>query len=148
MTTDPAPSASPASALQVSRTTVDAAVTRVRAFSVAAHGGQVTIDPATGAKLRQDLQAHAEQARSWVDRSTQLASGVPLGANPVGTAMSAKFAARASGSDDSLTNVLKQYVDALDQAQDALREAMARYAAAEQKAQDALRAAGHGLPTP
>jgi hypothetical protein len=99
--------------------------------------GQLSLDPAAGQEILALLTEQMDQVDGWLQRGQGLARRAPLGANPVGEAMAAKFETRAGGdTDTSFTGVLTPYRQVLQDAHDAVNEAMQKYQAVEQDQAD------------
>ncbi|WP_249028288.1 hypothetical protein [Saccharopolyspora spinosa] len=75
----------------------------------------------------------------WLAKSASLNQHAPLGQNPVGEAMSAKFATRADGHENSFNAVLTRYREVLEAARDAIVDAMRVYREIEENASDSFR---------
>jgi hypothetical protein len=88
---------------------------------------QLQLDPAAGDEILSLLTEQMNRVDTWLDRARGLTRRAPLGRNPVGEAMAAKFENRAGGGDNSLAAVLTPYRNTLQEAHDAVREAMRRY---------------------
>lgn len=108
------------------------AVVGVNQLSANVRDGKVTLDPATGAALLAALREHADDINNWMRRTGELAQHLPMGNNPVGTAMAGKFSGRAEGENMALATVLAQYHDAVSAATDAIDAAMRQYQANEE----------------
>ncbi len=89
--------------------------------------GQVTLDPATGEDLRKTLREQIDQVDSWLERAGRLARPAPLGANPVGRAMTYKFEHRADGEVHSFVSVMTAYRTVLEQTHEAVSTAIRNY---------------------
>ena len=89
--------------------------------------GQVTLDPATGEELRKTLREQIDQVDSWLERAGRLARPAPLGANPVGQAMTFKFEHRADGEVHSFVSVMTAYRTVLEQTYEAISTAIHNY---------------------
>lgn len=89
--------------------------------------GQVTLDPATGEELRKTLREQIDQVDSWLERAGRLARPAPLGANPVGRAMTYKFEHRADGEVHSFVSVMTAYRTVLEQTHEAVSTAIRNY---------------------
>jgi hypothetical protein len=89
--------------------------------------GQVTLDPATGEDLRKTLREQIDQVDSWLERAGRLARPAPLGANPVGRAMTYKFEHRADGEVHSFVSVMTAYRIVLEQTHEAVSTAIRNY---------------------
>jgi hypothetical protein len=89
--------------------------------------GQVTLDPATGEDLRKTLREQIDQVDSWLERAGRLARPAPLGANPVGQAMTYKFEHRADGEVHSFVSVMTAYRTVLEQTHEAVSTAIRNY---------------------
>ena len=115
------------------------AVADVGQLGVNVRAGKVRLDPAVGSALLVAMRAHAEEIAQWQRRAGELAQPLPLGNNPIGTSMGAKFSSRAQGHDTALSTVLAQYRDAVVDAGAAIEQAMQRYAGNEQAIHDSFR---------
>jgi hypothetical protein len=82
--------------------------------------GQVTLEPEAGEQLRTTLTAQIDQVDGWLARLDTLTERAPLGANPVGEAMAAKFELRAHGDPLSFVSILTAYREVLAQTLDAV----------------------------
>ena len=107
------------------------AVTTIRENVVA---GRLTLDPAAGDKILSMLRDQMDRVDAWSRRAQMLARRAPLGQNPVGQAMAAKFEHRAGATDDdmSLAGVLTMYRQVLLDAHDAVDQAMKLYRRTEE----------------
>lgn len=101
----------------------------VLALSESVNSGRVTLDPATGEELRRMLVEQIDQVDSWLERAGRLARPAPLGANPVGDRMAAKFEARAEGDPMSFVSVMTAYREVLQQTHDSVRSAIRNFQA-------------------
>ncbi|GLY66745.1 hypothetical protein [Amycolatopsis taiwanensis] len=101
----------------------------------------VSVDPSAGKKLQTMLAAEMQQVESWLAKAGELSQRAPLGRNPVGEAMAAKFADRAGDGGSALAGVLKPYKQVLQQAHDAVVAAMDMYQSTEHHAVSSLKAA-------
>jgi hypothetical protein len=86
--------------------------------------GQVTLEPEAGERLRTMLTGQIDQVDSWLAHANTLTGRAPLGANPVGEAMAAKFELRAHGDPLSFVTVLTSYRDVLAQTLEAVTKAI------------------------
>ncbi|CAL9336128.1 hypothetical protein SUDANB95_00170 [Actinosynnema sp. ALI-1.44] len=102
---------------------------KVLALSESVNSGRVTLDPATGEELRRMLVEQIDQVDSWLERAGRLARPAPLGANPVGDRMAAKFEARAEGDPMSFVSVMTAYREVLQQTHDSVRSAIRNFQA-------------------
>ncbi|WP_433265053.1 hypothetical protein ACQPZF_36850 [Actinosynnema sp. CS-041913] len=100
--------------------------------------GRVTLDPATGEELRRMLLEQIDQVDSWLERAGRLARPAPLGANPVGDKMAAKFESRAEGEEMSFTSVMTAYREVLQQTHDSVRSAIRNFRAVDEEHGDEL----------
>lgn len=91
--------------------------------------GRVTLDPEAGEKILSMLRDQLVRVDLWSQRAQGLARRAPLGENPVGQAMAAKFERRAGAVDDdmSLAGVLGSYRRVLVAAHDAVDAATRVY---------------------
>ncbi|MET1072031.1 MAG: hypothetical protein ABWY11_05235 [Umezawaea sp.] len=89
--------------------------------------GRVTLDPATGEELRRSLREQIDQVDSWLERAGRLARPAPLGANPIGDKMAAKFEERADGDPLSFVNVMTAYRLVLQQTHDSVSAAITKF---------------------
>jgi len=94
--------------------------------------GRVLLDPATGEELRRMLVEQVDQVDSWLERAGRLARPAPLGANPVGDRMAAKFGARAEGDPQSFVSVMTAYRDVLQQTHDSVQGAIRNFRAVDE----------------
>lgn len=97
------------------------------------------LDPEAGEQICAALEDHLATVDEWLSRASNLARHAPLGQNPVGEAMAAKFANRANGDDNSFGAVLKRYREVLEGARDAVSDAMRTYRQADEHAADSFR---------
>lgn len=102
--------------------------TEVGAIRKAVDADGLQLDPAAGRDICGMLQEQMDRVDAWLRRLGGLTGQVPLGRNPVGTAMAAKFAGLAEGEDGSFVGVLTRYRRILADAHDAVSDAMRRYA--------------------
>jgi hypothetical protein len=111
-------------ALKVAQMT--ATVATIREDVVA---GRLTLDPEAGEEILSMLRGQLIRVDVWLQRARGLARRAPLGENPVGQAMAAKFEHRAGATDDdmSLAGVLTPYRQVLVDAHDAVDHAMRAY---------------------
>ncbi|XVV02870.1 hypothetical protein ACQPW3_36845 [Actinosynnema sp. CA-248983] len=107
--------------------------TNVLALSESVNSGRVTLDPATGEELRRMLVEQIDQVDSWLERAGRLARPAPLGANPVGDRMAAKFEARAEGDPMSFVSVMTAYREVLQQTHDSVRSAIRNFEAIDEE---------------
>ncbi|MEU6129466.1 hypothetical protein ABZ805_09870 [Saccharopolyspora sp. NPDC047091] len=107
--------------------------------------GRLRLDPAAGRAIQDMLTEQVDQVQDWLNRAVGLGRRAPLGRNPVGEAMAAKFADRGTGDGDSFTEVLQQYRRVLDDAREAVEDAMRRYRADDERAEDEFRRIGQQL---
>lgn len=122
-----------------------AAVAAIRDNVVA---GRLTLDPEVGDKVLSMLRDQMDRVDAWLRGAQRLARRAPLGRNPVGQAMAAKFEHRAGADDGSLSlaGVLTPYRLVLGEAHAAVDEAMKLYRRTEEDQADGFRrlADGHG----
>ncbi|MEU5852524.1 hypothetical protein [Saccharopolyspora shandongensis] len=114
-------------------------VSGVRQLRNAVESGGLRLDPAAGAEIRSTLEDQLSTVDEWLTRSASLNQQAPLGQNPVGEAMAAKFANRAEGDENSFTAVLKSYREVLEEARDAIVAAMREYRDIEERVSDSFR---------
>lgn len=86
--------------------------------------GQVSLEPGAGEQLRTVLAEQIDQVDTWLSHANTLSQRAPLGANPVGEAMAAKFELRADGDALSFVSVMTAYRDVLVQTLDAVTSAV------------------------
>lgn len=115
------------------------AVTDVAQLGADVRSGKVVLDPATGAKLLATLQQHSVDVGEWSASTQSISRGLPMGNNPVGAAMSAKFTGRIESDPQALVTVISMYHDAVNSACQAISQAMAQYADNEDAISTALR---------
>lgn len=108
-------------------TELSRAVVAVNQLGENVREGKVSLDPAVGAALLAALREHADDVIDWQQRVGELAQNLPMGNNPVGTAMGAKFSGRAQGQDMALASVLDAYHEAVVDATTAIDQAMRLY---------------------
>jgi hypothetical protein len=101
--------------------------------------GRLSLDPSAGEQIRSMLAEQMTRVDTWLKQAGNLARQAPLGQNPVGQAMAAKFAQRADSKDDSFTGVLTRYRQVLSDAHDALSDAMRQYRELDDSAAESLR---------
>lgn len=114
--------------------------TAVSAVRRSVSAGHLRLDPDAAERLISVLRAQQDAVDLAVRRLGALARPVPLGANPVGSAMEGKFWSRAAtdgdpartapdgpSTDRSLTNMLTRYRRTLDEAEQAVTTAMRQY---------------------
>lgn len=92
--------------------------------------------PETGNNILEMLTEQLEHVDAWLKRAADLSHSAPLGRNPVGDAMAAKFVNRAKSDGDSFVEVLTKYRKVLEQAHDAVGDAIRRYQTIDQNAAD------------
>lgn len=118
---------------------LDESASQVRALRADLESGELRLDPSAGDELTAALLEQRDRVDAWLKRVEALAGPAPLGRNPVGEAMAAKFAKRASGDEASFAEVLRRYRHVLDEARDAVNDAMRRYRELEDGAADEFR---------
>lgn len=96
-------------------------------MGIAGPGGFV-LDGESGDDLAAALEAHLDRIEDWSARVAVLARPLPLGANPVGAAMSARFSGWA---DRSFATALAGYRAALEAARDAVRDSVQLYSSVD-----------------
>lgn len=99
----------------------------------AAKAGGILLTPDVGDQLLTALEKQIATVESGLERARNMARPAPFGENVVGHAMADKFQQRADGGPGSLTDSLKSYRTALEEARDSVREAMDRYAESERE---------------
>ncbi|MFI0464831.1 hypothetical protein ACH347_12190 [Saccharopolyspora sp. 5N102] len=114
-------------------------VSGVRHLRKAVESEGLRLDPAAGAEIRSALEDQLSTVDDWLARSASLTQHAPLGQNPVGEAMAAKFAKRAEGDENSFTAVLTSYREVLEEARDAIVAAMREYRDIEEHVSDSFR---------
>jgi hypothetical protein len=90
--------------------------------------GGFALDGASGHDLVSALEAHLDRIEDWSARATALAHPLPLGANPVGAAMSGRFSWWAG---ESFASALAGYRVALEGARDAVRDSILLYSSVD-----------------
>ena len=111
----------------------------VGALRQAVESQGLRLDPAAGEQILAALDEHRTKVDAWLKQAGAPARHAPLGENPVGTGMAAKFANRAEGHEHSFSGVLQRYREVLDEAYDAVRDAMRTYREADNSAADSFR---------
>lgn len=106
---------------------------QVLALQETVNSGRVLLDPATGEGMRKMLLEQIDQVDSWLERAGRLARPAPLGANPVGDRMAAKFEARAEGDDLSFVSVMAAYREVLQQTHDSVQSAIRNFLAVDEQ---------------
>lgn len=97
------------------------------AMRKAVEANGLRLDPASGKDICLMLDEQMSRVDAWLRQLGGLAGHAPLGRNPVGTAMAAKFAGLADGANGSFVEVLTRYRRILDEAREAVNDAMRRY---------------------
>jgi hypothetical protein len=92
-----------------------------------ATANHLVLDGTAGERLIAALSEQIVLVDGWISRARELARPLPLGANPVGTAMADKFSQRADSGDGSLVAVLERYRAVLEQARAAAGDSMRLY---------------------
>ena len=93
-----------------------------------ARPGGFALDGESGGDLLSALEAHLDRIEDWSAKATSLARPLPLGANPVGAAMSARFSGWAG---ESFATALAGYRAALERARDAVRDSVRLYSSVD-----------------
>ncbi|MEV0680705.1 hypothetical protein AB0I60_29740 [Actinosynnema sp. NPDC050436] len=106
---------------------------QVLALRESVNSGRVLLDPATGEEMRKMLLEQIDQVDSWLERAGRLARPAPLGANPVGDRMAAKFEGRAEGDELSFLSVMTAYREVLQQTHDSVRSAIRNFLAVDEE---------------
>ncbi|QIZ35212.1 hypothetical protein [Saccharopolyspora sp. ASAGF58] len=114
-------------------------VASVRHLRRAVKSQGLRLDPVAGAEIRAALEDQLSAVDDWLARSASLNQHAPLGKNPVGEAMAAKFATRADGHENSFNAVLKRYRQVLEGALDAIVSAIREYREIEERVSDSFR---------
>lgn len=94
------------------------------------------LDGTSGPDLVAALEAHLDRIEDWSARVAELARPLPLGANPVGAAMSARFSGWAG---ESFAGALAGYRVALEGARDAVRDSLLLYSSIDDDRAGAFR---------
>lgn len=102
--------------------------------------GSLRLDPATGEEIRSMLVELSGKVDTWLAQAGSLAHPAPLGQNPVGTAMAAKFVSLAHSEEESLADALRCYRQVLTDAYDAVTDAVRRYQVIDDAAAQSFRA--------
>lgn len=97
---------------------------QVVALRQSVSSGQVSLSPEAGEQLRKMLTEQLDQVDVWLSHANGVERRAPLGTNPVGDAMSAKFELRATGDPLSFLSVMTAYRDVLRQTLDAVTSAI------------------------
>ncbi|HEX7657984.1 MAG TPA: hypothetical protein VF444_00785 [Pseudonocardiaceae bacterium] len=119
-------------------TELQTVVTNLAQLDAAVQSGQVVLDPETGTKLLASLRTHSDSIDQWRGTVSGLTRALPLGNNPVGDAMAAKFMGRADGDTTGLASVLDLYKQGISYTIDAVTQAMQRYQANEETIQGSV----------
>jgi hypothetical protein len=106
---------------------------KVLALQETVNSGRVLLDPVTGEEMRRMLLEQIDQVDSWLERAGRLARPAPLGANPVGDRMAAKFEARADGDPRSFVSVMTAYREVLQQTHDSVQGAIRNFQAVDEE---------------
>ncbi len=106
---------------------------QVLALQETVNSGRVSLDPATGEEMRKMLLEQIDQVDSWLERAGRLARPAPLGANPVGDKMAAKFEGRAEGDELSFVSVMSSYREVLQQTHDSVASAIRNFQAVDEE---------------
>ncbi|MEV0696496.1 hypothetical protein AB0I53_01045 [Saccharopolyspora sp. NPDC050389] len=118
---------------------LERSVVGVKRLRQAVESQQLRLDPESGEQIRTALEDQMCKVDSWVSRAGGLTGNAPLGENPVGEAMAAKFANRAEGTGRSFNDALKKYREVLEEARDAIKAAMRTYERADEDAAESFR---------
>jgi hypothetical protein len=118
--------------------TLSRSVAAVGSLRRAVESQDLRLNPAAGEQISAALEDHLAAVDGWLARADNLARHAPLGQNPVGEAMAAKFAGRANGDENSFVGVLKRYREVLEGARDAVNDAMRTYQHADEHAADSF----------
>lgn len=113
--------------------------TDAAAFLDAATTGGIGIDPDAAQSVLKKIRTGKDHVENLITGASELAVAPRLGANPVGVAIAAKFSDRASGSDDSYVQALRNLHHQYDQVEQALVAAMKNYDEMEQAGVDSFR---------
>lgn len=110
------------------------------AFLDAATTGAIGLDPYAAQTVLNKIRTGKDHVENLISGSNELGVAPRLGANPVGEAIAAKYADRASGHDDAsyvqaLRNLYRQY----DQVEQALVAAMRNYDEMEEAGAESFR---------
>jgi hypothetical protein len=101
-----------------------------------AEPGGFALDDTSGRDLVSALEAHLDRIEDWSARVVELARPLPLGANPVGAAMSARFSGWAG---ESFAAALARYREAVEGARDAVRDSLRLYSSMDHERAGAFR---------
>lgn len=104
------------------------------AFANAAATGQIGIDPDAAQTVLNKIRTGKDQVDNLISQSASLGVAPRLGANPVGTAIAAKYSDRANGGGDSYAQALRNLRAQYEEVENALVTAIRNY--------DAMEAAG------
>ncbi|MDV6011418.1 hypothetical protein [Haloechinothrix sp. LS1_15] len=97
------------------------------AFMEAAASGEIGIDPDAAQAVLSKIRAGKDAVESLISRTAEVGVLPQLGANPVGEAMSAKYADRASGYGDSYLQALRNLHAQYEQVEQAINAAIRNY---------------------
>lgn len=118
----------------MAKTLADAA-----AFARAAASGQIGIDPDSARTVLSKIRSGKDHVEGLLGSSAGLGAAPKLGANPVGTAIAAKFSDRATGGGDSYAQALKNLYAQYDEVEKALVAAIKNYEEMEAAGVDSFR---------
>jgi hypothetical protein len=108
------------------------------AFAAAAADGQIGIDPESARTVLSKIRSGKDYVESLLGASAGLGAAPQLGANPVGTAIAAKFSDRATGGGESYEVALKNLLAQYSQVETALVQAIQNYEAMDQAGADSF----------
>lgn len=97
------------------------------AFARAAASGQIGIDPDSARAVLSKIRSGKDHVEGLLRTSAGLGASPKLGANPVGTAIAAKFSDRATGGNDSYEMALRNLHAQYDSVERALVAAIKNY---------------------
>lgn len=109
------------------------------AFKQAAVTGQIGVDPDKAQAVLKKIRAGKDAVETLITRASNLGVPPKLGANPVGNAISTKYANRAEGGGDSYGQALQNLYTQYDQAEQAIVTAMSQYHEVDQSNADTFR---------
>lgn len=97
------------------------------AFATAAAEGKIGIDPDHARAVLSKIRSGKDGVEALLAQATGLGVSPKLGANPVGTAIAAKFSDRATGGGDSYEEALRNLLAQYNQVENALVDAIKNY---------------------